>query len=403
MTNPSDRPSPLAGYRVLDLSRVLAGPWCGMVLGDLGADVIKVEHPSRGDDTRHWGAKLPGGESCYYFATNRNKRGIAVDLSKKEGQQIIRDIARESDVVIENYKNGDLRRYGLDYESLRDINSQLVYCSISGYGRTGPGADRLGYDVLIQAESGLMAVTGEPEGSPMKVGVPISDLLAGLHASQAILAALIARPKVGKGQYIDIALMDCTLAALSTVAVSALHQAKAPERFGNAHPDIVPYEAFPASDGDVIVAIGNDEQFSRLCTIALERPDLGKDARYKTSRDRLANREELVRTISDIIRQKPRHDWDKLFAKASVPAGGVKSFLETARSGAGTGRGLIKTVKHSVAGDVQIVGSPLFMEATPVVEPSPPPMLGQHTTEVLEQFGLSKEWIAELRDRRVIA
>lgn len=374
-----------------------------MVLGDLGADVIKVEHPSRGDDTRHWGAKLPGGESCYFFAINRNKRGIAVDLSTKEGQQIIRDIARESDVVIENYKNGDLRRYGLDYESLRALNDQLVYCSISGYGRTGPGADRLGYDVLIQAESGLMAVTGEPEGSPMKVGVPISDLLAGLHASQAILAALIARPKIGKGQYIDIALMDCTLAALSTVAVTALHQAKAPKRFGNAHPDIVPYEAFPASDGDVIVAIGNDEQFSRLCTIALERPDLGKDARYKTNRDRLANREELVRTISDIIRQKPRHDWDKLFAKASVPAGGVKSFLETARSGAGTGRGLIKTVKHSVAGDVQIVGSPLFMEATPVVEPSPPPMLGQHTTEVLEQFGLSKERIAELRDRRVIA
>ena len=403
MTSLADRPSPLTGYRVLDLSRVLAGPWCGMVLADLGAEVIKVEHPQRGDDTRHWGTILPGGESCYFFAMNRNKRSIAIDLSTKEGQQIIRDIARESDVVIENYKNGDLRRHGLDYESLQAVNDQLVYCSISGYGRTGPGADRLGYDVLIQAESGLMGVTGVPDGAPMKVGVPISDLLAGIHASQAILAALLARTKIGKGQYIDIAMMDCTLAMMSTVAVSALRANKVPQRFGNAHPDIVPYQAFSASDGDVILTIGNDEQFVRLCTIALDRPDLPKDPRYKTNRDRLVNRNELIQTLNDILGQKPRHEWDKLFAKAGVPAGGVKNFLETARGEIGKGRGQIKTVKHSVEGDVEIIGSPLVFEKTPVVEPSPPPMLGEHTTEVLQQFGLSDERIKELRDRRVVA
>jgi crotonobetainyl-CoA:carnitine CoA-transferase CaiB-like acyl-CoA transferase len=394
---------PLAGYRVLDLSRVMAGPWCAMVLGDLGARVIKVEKPGQGDDTRHWGGRLPGGESNYYVSVNRNKRGIAIDISKPEGQEIIRKIAKESDVVIENYKLGSLRKFGLDYEQLSAINPGIIYCSISGYGRSGPNASRLGYDVLIQAESGLMALTGEPQGAPVKVGVAISDMLAGMYAAQGILAAIIARSRTGKGQHIDVALLDCTLASLGTVAVGALYTKKAPGRFGNAHPDVVPYEPYTAADGELILAIGNDAQFRRLCIIAFENPDLAKDPRFQTNRLRLENRVELRRIFLEILKGRTRQQWTERFEEAAVPAGSVQNFLEAVSAKGVRERGIIKSIDHPTAGHLEVVGSPLFMSDTPVISPGPPPLLGQHTDEILTEFGFSTADRSRLRLEGVVA
>lgn len=284
------RPSPLAGRRVLDLSRVLAGPWCTMGLADLGAEVIKVEHPKGGDDTRHWGPPYVGGEAAYYLCANRNKQSLALDISTPQGQAIVRDLAMRSDVVVENYKLGGLDKYGLDYASLAAINPAIVYCSISGYGRASPIAERPGYDYVIQAEAGLMSVTGEVDGQPMKVGVAVADLFTGMAATQAILAALIARDRDGVGQHIDMALYDCQLAMMANVASAYLTTGVDPKRYGNGHPTVVPYQVFDTADGRVVIAVGNDRQFAYLCTDLLDRPDMPADPRFGTNGARVANR-----------------------------------------------------------------------------------------------------------------
>ena len=280
----------LHGIRILDLSRVLAGPWCTMTLGDLGADVIKIENPQGGDDTRTWGPTFVEGESAYYLCANRNKRSVAVDLSTAEGQEIIRALAAKCDVVVENFKAGALQRYGLDYESLRQVKPDLIYCSISGYGRTSPLADRAGYDYVVQAEAGLMSITGEPDGEPMKAGVAVADLFTGMYAVQAILAAIIARNNDGQGQLIDLALFDCQLAMMANVASATLVSGQEPRRFGNAHASVVPYQVLPTRDSEIVLAVGNDRQFKLLCTEVLERPDIAADPRYATNAARLDHR-----------------------------------------------------------------------------------------------------------------
>lgn len=400
---------PLTGIRILDLSRVLAGPWCTMTLGDLGADVIKVEAPDTGDDTRTWGYRLPGGERSYYLATNRNKRSICVDLAHPEGQRVIRDLAATCDVMVENFKLGGLAKFGLDYDTLKAANPRLIYCSISGYGRTGPAAARAGYDFIIQGEAGLMSITGERDdlagGGPQKVGVAVSDLMTGMYATQAIMAALIARGQSGRGQFIDMALHDVVVANLANMAALALATDKAPGRFGNAHPDIVPYQTFRASDGEIIVAVGNNNQYRKFCLNVIGRPDLWEDARFQSNPDRVANRAALVPLLEDVTKTKPRAYWLERLEAEQVPGGIVRDVLEAVTSEESTARGMLYDLPHPTAGRIRTAGSPLKLMDTPVRQPTlPPPLLGQHTDEVLaELLGYDAARLADLRAAKAIA
>ncbi|MCK6451517.1 MAG: CoA transferase [Alphaproteobacteria bacterium] len=397
------KPTPLAGLRVLDLSRVLAGPWCAMILADLGADVIKLEPPGSGDDTRSWGKRIAGQESTYYLSANRNKRGIAVDLAKPEGAAIARRLAGQSDVLVENFKLGGLAKFGLDYDGVAKLNPRLVYCSISGYGRTGPNAARAGYDVVIQGESGLMSITGEPGGPALKVGVALADIMTGQYAATAILAALIARNATGSGQHIDLALIDCTMANLANVASSALCLDTVPKRYGNAHADIAPYQTFTASDGDVVVAVGNDGQFRKFCTEVLERPELAQDPRFLGNPVRSQNRDALLPIIAAAMKEKPRSFWIERMLAAGVPGGAVRNVKEALASPEAEARRMVREVPHKLAGSVRLMGSPLNFSATPVREPVAPPTLGQHTDEVLrEVLGMETAEIAALRQRGAI-
>jgi crotonobetainyl-CoA:carnitine CoA-transferase CaiB-like acyl-CoA transferase len=388
---------PLAGVRVLDLSRILAGPWCTMILADLGADVIKVEPPGTGDDTRSWGGKVAGNESTYYLCANRNKRGIAVDLAKPEGRRLVQALAKKSDVLIENFKLDGLKKFGLDYPAAAALNPRLIYCSISGYGRTSPAAARAGYDVVIQGESGMMSINGEPGAPPLRIGVAVADLTTGMYAAQAILAALYARGRTGRGQHIDLALLDCAMANLANLASSALVTGKSPTRFGNAHPDIAPYQTFKAADGDVVVAVGNDGQFRRFCTIA-GLPGLADDPRFLTNPLRSRNRGELVPLLAAKIKDKPRAHWMQAMLKEGVPGGAVRDLVEALNAPEAAARGMTRIVPHPLAGTVRIMGSPLKFSDTPVREPAAPPTLGQHTDEVLnEMLDLDAGAIAALR------
>jgi crotonobetainyl-CoA:carnitine CoA-transferase CaiB-like acyl-CoA transferase len=378
---------PLAGVRVLDLSRVLAGPWCTMTLGDLGAEVIKIEHPTRGDDTRQWGPPWVDGESAYYLCTNRNKKSVAVDIATPQGQAVIRDLVLGCDVFVENFKAGDLDRYGLGYEAIAALNPRIVYCSISGYGRASPLAARAGYDYVIQAEGGLMAVTGEADGEPIKVGVAVADLFTGMAAAQAILAGVIAQRRDGLGQHIDMALFDCQLAMLANVGAAYLASGVEPKRYGNGHPSIVPYQTFHTADGVIVVAVGNDRQFTLFCRDALGRGELAEDSRFKTNADRLANREALVPILSDALRGESSAHWLERLNALGVPCGQVRSVGEALGSPEAVARGMVRTVAHPTAGDIRIVGSPLKFSRTPVVDPAPPPLLGEHTAEILERNG----------------
>ena len=375
----------LDGIRILDLSRVLAGPWCTMTLGDLGADVIKIENPRGGDDTRGWGPFVAG-ESAYYLCTNRNKRSVAVDMSTAEGQQLIRELAALSDVVVENFKAGALDRYGLDYESLRKVKPDLVYCSISGYGRSSPLADRPGYDYVLQAEAGLMSITGEPDGEPMKVGVAVADLFTGMYAVQAILAAIIARRNDGQGQWIDLALFDCQLAMLANVASATLLSGEEPQRYGNAHPSVVPYQVLPTRDSEIVLACGNDRQFKLLCDVVLERPDIGSDPRFVTNMGRLAHRDALIPLLQDVLSTRGAAEWQQRLASTGIPTGKVRTVGAALASPEAAARGMVTTVDHAKAGPIRIVSSPIRMSGTPVRKPSAPPTLGQHTSEVLEEL-----------------
>jgi crotonobetainyl-CoA:carnitine CoA-transferase CaiB-like acyl-CoA transferase len=387
MTSIPRKPA-LAGIRILDLSRVLAGPWCTMTLGDLGADVIKVENPKGGDDTRGWGPVFAAGESAYYFCANRNKRSVAVDMSTAEGQRVIRELAAQCDVVVENFKAGGLDRYGLDYESLRKVKPDLIYCSISGYGRTSPLADRAGYDYVVQAEAGLMSITGEAGGEPMKVGVAVADLFTGMYAVQAILAAIIARGNDGQGQLIDLALFDCQLAMLANVASATLVSGEEPVRFGNAHAAVVPYQVLPTRDSEIVLAVGNDRQFKLLCDVVLERPEIASDERYATNVARLKHRDTLIPVLKEVLRTRDAADWQRRLGSTGIPTGTVRSVGQALQSQEARARAMVVTVEHPKAGPLKLVASPIRMSGTPVRVPSPPPLLGEHTLQVLAELGI---------------
>jgi len=380
---------PLAPYRVLDLSRVLAAPWVGQTMADLGAEVIKVERPGSGDETRGWGPPfLSGrdgaetGESAYFLSANRGKKSVAVDLAAPEGQEIVRALAARSDVLLENFKVGGLARYGLDYDSLKAVNPGLVYCSVTGFGQDGPYAGRAGYDFLIQGMSGLMSVTGEAGGMPMKVGVAVSDLFTGLYAAVAILAALSHRERTGRGQHIDMALLDCQIAALANQTSNFHISGKAPGRMGNAHPNIVPYEAVPTADGHIILAIGNDRQYARFCEAA-GRPELAADPRFAGNVARVANRKELMRIIFDITKTRASADWIAALEAVQVPCGPINGLDQVFDDPQVRHRGMRIELDHPLAGTVPLTASPLRLSETPVEYRRAPPLLGQHTREVL--------------------
>ncbi len=403
----------LSHIRVLDLSRVLAGPWCAQNLADLGADVIKVERPGAGDDTRHWGppfAKNVDGketeESAYFICINRNKRSITVDISKPEGQEIIRELAAQSDVVIENYKVGDLAKYGLDYESLQKVKPNLIYCSITGFGQTGPYAHRPGYDFIIQGMGGFMSVTGEADdfegASPQKSGVAIADIFTGMYASTAILAAVIHRDQTGEGQFIDMSLLDTQIAVMANVSSAYLCSGEVPRRWGNASPIIVPYQTFPTSDGWMIVASGNDSQFRHFVNAGGE-PQLADDARFLTNPDRVMHRKQLIPLLEAMTRKKTKGEWIALLEEANVPCGPINNFKEVFENEQVLARNIQIDVPHPTVGNMKLVASPMRLSKTPTEVRMAPPTLGQHTDEVLkDDLHLDAFAIAELRRKGVI-
>jgi crotonobetainyl-CoA:carnitine CoA-transferase CaiB-like acyl-CoA transferase len=392
---------PLSGIKVLDLSRVLAGPWCAMTLADLGADVIKVEHPVRGDDTRGW-APFKQGQSAYYLFLNRNKRSVALDITDTAVQDMLRAYIAEADIVIENYRFGTLAKYRLDYASAKAINPRIIYCSVTGYGHTSPMADRPGYDFVAQAEGGLMAATGEIEGRPMKVGVAVADLFSGMNATQSVLAALIARDRYGIGQHIDIALLDGQVSAMLNVSSEYLVTGVPPARFGNAHPAVVPYEAFEAKDGYFVLAVGNDLQFGILCRQVIGRPEWADDEKFVTNAARVINRVELADGLNAIFQTRPIAEWLELLTECGVPYGKIRRIDEVLNAPEVIARDMVWTVEHPVIGTLRLVGSPLKLSETPVRRPSAPPLLGEHTDEVLsEVFGLSEAALGDMKARGV--
>jgi crotonobetainyl-CoA:carnitine CoA-transferase CaiB-like acyl-CoA transferase len=389
---------PLDGVRVLDLSRVLAGPWSTMALGDLGADIWKIENPDEGDETRSWSPPAFRGSATYYLAINRNKSSVAVDFRTERGQTIVRELAQRADVLVENYLTGTLARYGLDYPALAALNPRLIYCSISGYGRTGALAERAGYDFLIQAESGFMSITGEPAGTPQKFGLAISDLLAGDAATQAILAALYARERTGTGQLIDIALFDASVAALSSVAGASLNAGVPAKRYGNAHASIVPYQTFDAADAPFVLACANKRQFRDLCNAVIERPELPADPRFATNSLRVTNREALTAILAGCFATRRCDDVVAACAAVNVPAGRVRTVEAVLASPEVAERGML----YEMDG-VRATGSPLHFSATPVRSPSAPPGLGEHSDAILRSvLGYGDEQLRELRAANVI-
>ena len=383
----------LANIRVLDLSRILAGPWCTQNMADLGAEVIKVERPRHGDDTRHWGppwrrdvAGNDTPDSTYYVSTNRNKKSITIDIAKPEGQSLIRELAAQSDVLIENYKVGDLARYGLGYEDIRKINPGIIYCSITGYGQTGPSSYRPGYDFVFQGEGGLMSITGErddlPGGGPQKVGIAVVDVLTGMYACVAILAALNARSLSGTGQYIDMALMDCAVAFGSNQIVNHMVTGNIPARYGNAHANMVPYQVFATRNGHMIVAAGNDSQWQKFC-VAIDNPGLANDERYKLGPGRLKHRAELVPELERIMRTRSTEEWLERMEKGGIPSGAINNYQQVFANPQVQHRRLWVNIPNADGGVTPTVASPLRLSDTPVEYRMPPPTLGQHTQEVL--------------------
>ena len=396
MFQPANAP-PLAGVRVVDLSRVLAGPYATMTLADLGADVVKIEHPAGGDETRAWGPPFAGGESAYFLSVNRSKRSVALDLKDPEGRELALELCARAEVVIENFRPGSAARLGLDYEAVRQLRPDVVYCTISGFGLREP-TDRAGYDFTVQAESGLMAITGELDGEPMKFGVAIVDILTGLNAVTAILAALHRRDLTGEGDLVEVSLLDSAFAALVNVGANALLTGEEPQRYGNAHPSIVPYQPFRAVDGWIAVAAANDGLYARLCT-AIERPDLAADERYATNEARVLNREPLIAELEAVFVGRSADEWERLLLAAGVPAGKIRGVGEALR----TGQARTRRVDHPTGGTVELVGPPFELKSANLGAWTPPPLLGQHTAEVLRELGVDDERLASLEERGVIA
>lgn len=403
----------LGHVRVLDLTRVLAGPWCAQNLADLGAEVIKVERPEVGDDTRSWGPpylKDDDGnntsEAAYYLCANRGKRAITVDISTPEGQQIIRDLCLKSDVVLENYKVGQLKKYGLDFETLKQIKPDLIYCSITGFGQTGPYAQRAGYDFIIQGMGGLMSITGErddlPGGGPQKAGVAITDLMTGMYATIAVMAALTHRDRTGEGQYIDMALLDVQVAMLANMGSNYLNSGTAPKRHGNAHQNIVPYQTFATSDGHIIVAAGNDGQYRKLVQVG-NRPELAEDDRFATNPLRVQHRDILVPLLAQMMLQKTKNEWINLLEAAGVPCGPINTLDEVFSHEQVQARAMCVATPHPNSHQLQLVANPMKLSATPVLTHLAPPLLGQHTEEILsELLQYSPEKIEALKNLAVI-
>ncbi|WKZ36051.1 MAG: CoA transferase [Anaerolineales bacterium] len=391
---------PLQGIRVLDLSRVLAGPYCTLVLGDLGADVIKVE-PPEGDETRGWGPPFAGGESAYYLCVNRNKRGMVVNLKTKDGENLLRDLAMQSDVLVENFRPGTLKKFNLDFETIHELNPRLVYCSISGFGQTGPLRDKPGYDFMIQAMGGIMSITGEPDGGPMKVGVAVADLFAGQNAAIAILAALQARSLTGEGQHLDISLFDSQLGWLANVASNYLISGNLPKRYGNAHANIVPYQSFRAHDGWFVITVGNDKQFEGLCS-AIDKPELTADPRFSTNSARVENREALISMLMPIFETRTVNEWLGLM-EDKFPCGPINNFEQVFSMPHVKERKMVVEMEHPTIGVLPLVGSPLKMGRTPVQYQLPPPLMGEHTRSVLKDvLGYSDEQVQGLLERECI-
>ncbi|MDH0733667.1 CoA transferase [Pseudomonas sichuanensis] len=403
----------LSHLRVLDLSRVLAGPWSGQILADLGADVIKVERPGSGDDTRAWGPPFlkdsrgeNTSEAAYYLSANRNKRSVTIDFTQPEGQRLVRELAAKSDIVIENFKVGGLAAYGLDYQSLKAINPKLIYCSITGFGQTGPYAKRAGYDFMIQGLGGLMSLTGRPEGEegagPMKVGVALTDILTGLYSTVAILAALAHRDLAGVGQHIDMALLDVQVACLANQAMNYLTTGSSPRRLGNAHPNIVPYQDFPTADGNFILTVGNDGQFRKFAEVA-GQPQWADDPRFATNKQRVANRAELIPLIRQATVFKTTAQWVSELEKAGVPCGPINDLAQMFQDPQVLARGLAVNIPHPLAGNVPQVASPIRLSETPVEYRQAPPLLGEHTEAVLSDvLGLDAMAVHELRTAGVL-
>ncbi len=387
---------PLSHIRVLDLSRILAGPWASQNLADLGAEVIKVERPVEGDDTRHWGPPWvkdrdgkDTGDSSYYLSCNRGKKSITLDISKPEGQKILRELAAKCDVLIENYKVGTLARYGLAYDDLRKINPRLIYCSITGFGQSGPYAARPGYDFVFQGMGGLMSITGERDGEPgagpMKVGIAITDVLTGMYASLAITAAIAHRERGGTGQYLDMALLDSIVAFGANQISGYLVSGEIPKRYGNAHPNVVPYQVFPCKDGHIILATGNDSQFASFCKLA-GRMDLAEDERFKLMTGRIVNRDALIPIVSDIMRTRGMHEWIEVLEAANVPCGPINNMRQVFEDPQVQHRGLRVDIPTPHGVSCPVVASPLRFSATAVEYKLPPPLLGEHTREILQEL-----------------
>jgi len=388
-------PGPLSHLTVLDLSRVLAGPWCTQLLADLGATVIKVERPQGGDDTRMWGPPFlkdregrDTQEAAYYLACNRGKHSVAIDFATADGQRLVRELARDADVLVENYKVGGLAKAGLDYASLAPLNPRLVYCSITGFGQHGPYADRAGYDFIIQGMSGFMSVTGEaddvPGGGPQKAGIAITDLMTGMYATVAIEAAIAHRDRTGEGQWIDCSLLDSAVAMMSVMNLNYLVGGRAPERIGNAHPNIVPYQTFACADGHLIVAVGNDGQFAKFCEVAGRR-EWSSDPRFARNADRVRNRAALVPMIAEVVRSRTQRDWLDALETVGVPCGPINTLDQVFADPHVVAHAMRRDLAHPLAGSVPQVGVPIRMSATPPGSDQAPPLLGQHTREVLRE------------------
>ena len=394
-------PGSLAGLTVIDFTRVLSGPYCTMVLADHGARVIKLEHPVRGDDTRHWGPPFIGAESAYFLSINRNKESVTLDFKQTEGKEILEALLARADVVVENFRPGTLDAAGLGAADVMARHPRLVYCSISGYGHTGPRRDEPGYDAVMQAEGGLMSITGESDGPALRLGVAITDIVSGLFAAQGVMSALLAREKTGRGQQVDIGMLDATAALLTYQAGNYFATGQVPARMGNRHPTIVPYESFRAIDGDFVIAGGNDEIWRRLCH-AIGRPELADDPRYRTNADRAPRHSEVKAELEQALQTRTREEWVRELTRAGVPCGSVREISEVLSDPQIMAREMVREVEHSTVGSARVINSPVKMSETPTSVRTAPPTLGQHTAAVLRELGYDDLRIDALKNARVI-